>query len=368
MPQTIQCPTCAKKFRLPDCPPATFPCTGCQTVMDLSGFRAAVPEVAAAPAPDPTPSSSRATASSAASRTGSRAGSSASRGSRSKGGAGASRSRARGRDAEEGDTDGNGRGGDKPKNSNTLLIASLIALVVLGGLAFLVFRSKPPAAPPVVAGGPGSTPAAAAPTDPAMAQPTPSAGAPSSEPGMEDAKPPETPKFVPATKVNYEPIDHHPDATPEERTKIDELIQKAVFENAGSDSRIAGAELVAMGIKAAPRLINVFSTVKMGEGFEDRLGKIKVAVAEGLLRRIDGYIERSLSPKNTPLKGQSDTKWVERCTRYWIAWWVNGKYKTPQKPWDERIDGNREDAPDGPAKDGGTGMSPDAPGGSSGGK
>jgi len=164
---------------------------------------------------------------------------------------------------------------------------------------------------------------------------------------MDAEKPSEPAKYIAPSKVQFHPVDHHPDATPEERAKIDELIQKAVFENAGSDSRIAGNELVAMGVKAAPRLINVFSTVKMGEGFTDPQGRIKCAVAENLLRRIDGYIERKVGPKNTPLKGQSDPGWVERCTRYWISWWDSEKYKTPEKPWDERIDGNRDDAPDG---------------------
>lgn len=38
MSQVVQCPSCEKRFRLPPNPPATFTCTGCGTVMDLSDF------------------------------------------------------------------------------------------------------------------------------------------------------------------------------------------------------------------------------------------------------------------------------------------------------------------------------------------
>ena len=345
MSQTIQCPTCAKKFKLPERPPATFTCTGCQTVMDLSGFRAAPAAPAAAPEAQAAPSSPT-------SRKGShgRAGSASAR----------LKARARRTGGDEGEDDeegGRGRGGAPKKDNNTLIIVSLIGFVVVVGIAFLVLRKKKDDPPKTVATTAGGV-AAAEPTAPSTAPSTapaagmasaPATGAPSAtgaEPGMEGDKPAEPPKFVPPSKVTFHPVEHHPDATPEEREKIDQLIQKAVFENAGADSRTAGHELVAIGMKAAPRLINVFSTVKMGEGFTDPMGRIKCAVAEALLRRIDGYIERSLSPKNPPIKGQSDPSWVDRCTRYWLSWWDSGKYQTPQKPWDERIDGNRDDAPD----------------------
>ena len=103
-------------------------------------------------------------------------------------------------------------------------------------------------------------------------------------------------------------------------------------------------------MKAAPRLINVFATVSLGEGFGDIQGRMKCGVADALLRRIDGYIERKKSPRNTPIKATSDPKWVEKIARYWTAWWLNGEWKTPNKPWDDRVDGNREEAADAPGR------------------
>jgi hypothetical protein len=325
MPQMIQCPTCSKKFKLPDRPPATFTCTGCQTVMDLSGFRAAAPAEAAAPAA-PAPS----TKTTSSTRSASRASSGSAGSTKSRSGS-SSKSRARaGRDEEEAG-EGTGRRGPPPKNNNGLIIGSLFGVVVLGGILLLAMRSKePPAAP--------SKPVAVAPD----ADPVSGMGGPAmatGEPAMEEVAAPAAPAYVAPAKVQFHPIEHHADAKPDERTKIDELIQKAVFENSGSDGRLAEDELVKFGVKAAPRIINVFSTVKMGAGFDDRLGKIQASVADRILRRIDGYIERSVSAKMTPIKPQSDHGWVEKVARNWIAWWDNEKYKTPQKPWDERIDG-----------------------------
>lgn len=363
MSQIIQCPTCSKKFKLPERPPATFTCTSpnCGTVMDLSGFRAAAPEAAPAEpaAPAAAPTSTRASSSGArasgARRSSSTSGTRSS--TRSGARAGARAGRGRGGDDEE---DGGGRSGPPPK-SNAVLIGSMIGMVVLIGVLFLVLRHKdePHKPAPVATTGGAGDAAGTAPGVPAMADPgmgaTPAMAdaAMGADAATTDASTPEPAMgeheatYVAPSKVQFHPIEHHKDASADERTKIDQLVQTAVFENAGRDSQLAGDELVTMGVKAAPRLINVFSTVKMGVGFDDRLGKIQCSVADQLLRRIDGYIERSLSPRNTPLKGQSDTKWVEKVARYWISWWDSEKYKTPQKPWNERIDGNREDAPEG---------------------
>ena len=310
MPQLIECPTCQKKFKLPDRPPATFTCTGCQTVMDLSGFRETAPEAppaAAAATGGVARTSSRTSAGAGGRPSKSRGGAAPSSGARSSRSSASAGRRARG----AGDDDGDERAPEK--KPNTALVVSLVGLVVVGGIAFLALRTKERATTP----GPA---VAGAPTDAGMAGAPAMAAEPAmTEPAMEDPATPPPAKYVSPGKVQFHPVDHHPDATPEERTKIDELMQKAIFENAGSDSREAERQLVAIGMKAAPRLINVFSTIKMGEGFDDRIGKIGCSVADGILRRIDGYIERSLSPKNTPIKPQSETTWVEKVARYWLV-------------------------------------------------
>lgn len=362
----IQCPTCGKKFKLPARPPATFACTQCATVMDLSGFRT---EEAAAPAATGAPSRAG----------GARSGGSGRTGGRTSGGAAAARAR-RARAQAAGDDDeeeGGGRGGLPPKKkSNAVIWGSFAGMVVVLFLALVLLNKKkveevskkPPAGtgatasvepetpptPPAMAG--SGTPAPAGPAGDATAGMGGTAamdGEPAameSAAGMEGETPPApSGPYVNPSKLSFAALGHHPEASAEDKAQIDALIQKAVFENAGRDSRDAGHELVSKyGMKAAPRLVNVFATVSMGEGFGEIQGRMKCGVADGLLRRIDGYIERKKSPRVTPIKAQSDAKWVEKVARYWTAWWLNGEWQTPNKPWDERVDGNREDAADKP--------------------
>jgi len=368
----IQCPTCGKRFKLPARPPATFACTQCATVMDLSGFRT---EEAAPAAP--------ATASRAggARPGGSRGG--AARAGRTTGGAAAARKR-RSRAQEDGD-DGEvgGRGGaPEKKKSNAILWVSFGGMVVVLFLALVLLNKKKvedvakkpptgtagtvpdePAGPtPPARGGTPPVPPPSGMDGTAPGTGEPGTGAPA---GMEDT-PPAAPSgpYVASTKVTFAALGHHPDATAEEKARIDELVQKSVFENAGRDSRDAGHELVSkFGLKAAPRLVNVFATVSLGEGFADRMGRIKSSVADGLLRRIDGYIERKKSPRYTAIRGESDPKKVETIARFWTAWWLNGDWKTPNKPWDPKVDGNPEEAPDAPGGGGmGGGETPDGGG------
>ncbi len=353
----IQCPTCGKRFKLPARPPATFACTQCATVMDLSGFRTEEAPVAAS------------RSGGAGSSVGRAAGGGAKR---TTGGAAAARARRARAAQDEGDEEEGGRRGLPPeKKSNTLLWASFGGFVLAIFLVMMLMNkkkvddvTKKPSAEPVAS----ATDEPETPGTPAMAGTgpvppstgtvgtVPGTGAPGSDgtAGMEGTSPaaPSGP-YVASSKLTFAPVPHHPDATAEDKARIDELIQKAIFESAGRDSRDAGHELVdKFGMKAAPRLINVFATVSLGEGFGDIQGRMKCGVTDSLLRRIDGYIERKKSPRNTPVKATSDAKWVEKIARYWTAWWLNGEWQTPNKPWNDRVDGNREDAADAPAAGG----------------
>lgn len=356
-PLVIQCPSCSKKFKLSGTPPAIFTCTQCQTPMDLSAFRPAAP--VAAP---------RAGSRSAPASGGSRAASQATGGLEGK-----ASSRLAGRGARarlRRDRDGGGERGEdggrpglprKKDGSQALIIGSLIGLVVMGGLALLVFSKKdPPAPPPATTAGTG-TPSAlptgssgdpvatpsATPTAPEPAAPTasgtatapPPANAGEAPPAMASAPPP-----PPAgQRGQLRELDHHPDATADERATIDRLLQMAVFENLGGDSRAAGNQLVAMGHKAMPRLINVFNTVRISEGFGDINGRVKASVADGLLRRIDGYQERVRKIRRS-ISATSDENWATGVARSWVTYWDSGTWReNPHKPWDERIDGAAEE-------------------------
>ena len=141
MPEVIQCPTCSKKFKLPDRPPAVFTCTGCGTAMDLSGFQSAAASAPAAPekgaaAVESKPKREQAGSAARASKSSSRAGGR---------GAASARSR-RGGDDDEGD--GEPRGRSAPKKGNpALLWGSLGGIVVLLVVVVLVLNKKGPPQP-----------------------------------------------------------------------------------------------------------------------------------------------------------------------------------------------------------------------------
>ena len=119
MPDVIQCPTCSKKFKLPEKPPAIFTCTGCGTAMDLSAFRSAAaaaapaaPEAEASAGPRRERAGKSARASSA--RSSSRGASRAAAGSKARRGRG---------DEEEGDGDGRRAA---PKKGNPAVVMSIV--------------------------------------------------------------------------------------------------------------------------------------------------------------------------------------------------------------------------------------------------
>jgi hypothetical protein len=372
----IACPTCQKKYRLGDRFPAVFTCKSCGTAMDLSSFPGAV--VAPQPAPAATPAAAGDAGAPAGASSRARAG--ARSASRSGARAGARR-RGRARDEEEGDDEGGRRGRLPPKKSVSpaLLWGSVGGLVVVVGVMIAVLSSKDKAEEPeTVATGtsgmgegpglsvpsPASTTPAAAPSgsgDAAPAAGTPGEGSPGASatpaaPGTGPAPvepPKEGPKWYAPNKAEIKPKDHHPDATPEERQKIDALIETAVFVNAGRDSTDAEKELVTIGLKAAPRIVNVFHRVKTSpEGFDTRLGLMKAAIADRMLRRMDGVIERRFSPKNTLIHASSDPKHAEKIARWWNWWWDVEEWKKAHAPWDERAEGKREDTEDAPKSPG----------------
>jgi hypothetical protein len=321
----IQCPTCSKKFKLPENPPAVFTCTGCKTPMDLSGFR---PADAAPAAPEATTTSSRSAgtpsraAGRASARSGARSGARAAaaaapppRPSRTARGA-----RAR---EDEDEDEGADRGPPPRKKSNGPIIAALIGFVVLGGIVFLIVTRK---------GDSGTV----AKKTPVVQKPVETA--PVAPPPVEATAPVEAPPPPKPPQGQVHEIGHHPDATADEQKKIDELIDKAVFQDLGRDSTDAGKELVTIGQKSMPRLINVFATVNAKEGLGTLEGNKKAAIADGLLRRIDGYQERVRKVRQ-PIRPVSDKDFVVGVARGWNLYWDKEFWKKePNKPWDPRVD------------------------------
>jgi hypothetical protein len=77
---------------------------------------------------------------------------------------------------------------------------------------------------------------------------------------------------------------------------------------------------------------------------------MEAGIADGLLRKIDGYMER-VRKKQPQIKAHSTAGYAETTARMWVAWWDAGAWKAPQKPWDPAVDGPLEDEAAGGAGD-----------------
>jgi hypothetical protein len=321
MPDVIQCPTCSKKFRLPDRPPATFTCTSCGTVMDLSGFAAAAPP-APAPAAAPPPAPTRGGGSRGAAPT--RGGG----GGRHHARAGRGHGRGRGRDEEEEAEEG-GRGRRAAKKSSMPLVLGLVAGVVVVGVVVVLMMNKNKGnsveAPKVdKAAAPAATP-----PKPAETPPEPAKEKPKAAPGTSGSN------YVP-TKAEVKTYPYTDDVSADDRNKIDEAVNAAV-EVGGRDGVDAEKFLVGEGLKAAPRLISEFKHIEDKYSFEKSDGLSRAMVVDRILRKIDGVQERKFHDTK-PINANSDPIQALKTAKNWNWWWDTGAYKTPMKPWDPRVD------------------------------
>jgi hypothetical protein len=352
MSQLIQCPNCQKKFRLPEKPPATFPCSKCGTLMDLGAFAAAAPAAAPAAGPSTRSGSPRA----------GRAGP-ARRGGR----------RGEARSAPSGDEDSGrpGRRAARKQGNPALLLGSLAAFVAVVVVVIVVMNkddgeatstsgtstassgaSGTPAAQPSLPTG-GETPASGAGTPPAGA---PASGTPASgTPSAPKEATGDTPIEKPAPEATKDPrgagridwgsaqlkVFPWPDEVDKAtRDRVEELLP--AYMRGDRWSQDAADELVALGRPICGRLISEWKHIEEREGFESREGKSQVRAIETILRRIDGVIERlyKLDP-NYRIHPSSDYKFIEGQIKRWVAWWEQGVWKKkPLEPWVEAEDGS----------------------------
>jgi hypothetical protein len=363
MSDVIQCPQCDKRFRLGDKVPATFTCTGCGTLMDLSDFGGA--QAAPAPAAPASPRSGGARRSSA--RSGPRSGG-ARRSSGGRGGRAApSRSggrRGRAAPDDEYDDEPRGRRGRQQKSNGPLIIGSVAALVA-AVILILIATKKDDDVPPAptgtnsaaadATGTAGSTPNAGTPeltagtTPDAGTQPAagdaaegdteddetvePSAGgtAPAAAPTRKPASS-GSGRYKGMSKVDLEIFPWAEDIDAETRAKAEEGI-KAMYVG-GRDWIDAEEWFVAQGPKLAGRLISEFKTIQDSPGLEDRLGKSYVGALDATLRKMDGWMERKWKELD-PVRASSHPNYVLRSCQRWTWWWKYDEWKNnPRKVWD----------------------------------
>ena len=361
MSQVIHCPSCNKKFRLGANVPATFTCTSCGTLMDLSDFGGQEPAPApAAPSRGGAPQSRRSRA------RGGGGGSPAP--SRSRGGRGGAPSRSRrggrGRAAPQEDyyEDEAPRGyrGRQQKSNAPLIIGSVAALMVAVILVVIKMKGDdegpPPADPsktkktassganpgasnptPAAAGTPaaannaapaGNTPAPAAGNTPAPAAgtaPAPAAGE------VTAPKKPRKTRII-SGKTDLQVFEWPEDIDAETRAKAEEGI-KAMYAG-GRDWTDAQDWFIEQGHKLCGRLISEFKTISDSPGFEDRLGRSYASAIDATLRKIDGWMERKQKQRD-PIRASSSPTFVKKIAKKWTWWWKNDVWvDDPEKIWD----------------------------------
>ena len=375
----IACPSCDKRFRLPARPPATYACSNCGTVMDLSAFLVAAPAAVAPASPRHAPSggaarsrSSRARAGRSSRRSRGRAAvSSASRN-------GGARRRSRGGrdDYDDYDDDrGSRRGRGRQKSNNGLVIGLVAGLVAVGLLiAYLATRDDGTSThvadngasgvndptgnnasnnagsagtsgvSPTGAGVGVGTAATGAPagagTTAAGGATSPTGTAPSGDsPAAAPVKRRRSRMNVRKYELKVYPW--HKDVPEDLRSQVDSWMD--MYVNGGARDKIDGQEkLVEAGLKnraICGRIISEFKKLDESPGLNNPFGKSRAASVEQLLRKIDGWQERHWGEFQS-FQRSSPASRVMGIIKRWLAWWEIERWKThPLDPWDEFAEG-----------------------------
>lgn len=356
MSQVIQCPSCDKRFRLPPNPPATYACSGCGTVMDLSDFGGRAPAAAAAPSAPTAPSR--------------RAG--PSRGGRGRSPSRRSGSSRGGRDRDDGydDADDGGRGRrQRPKANHTPVILLSVALLVGAVVAVIAMSSgkDEPEKPVETAGGGGTPPMGVAPSplpgagSPAVGLPgtgvVPVAGTPAGTGGGPAAAGGETGRVAPeggdtgsrrrarhnANRVELQEFPWLEEVDAAIRAQAEDKI--ADIRRGARDGEEATKWFVQQGRPVASRLISEFKKLSdASNGFEDgprnNEARSIAAAIDSTLRKMDGFLERTYDMQDELLRHNSPQSRVVTVAKRWTLWWEKGIWKDdPQPPWDAFVDG-----------------------------
>ena len=405
MSQIIECPTCQKKFRLPDNPPANYTCGACNTVMDLTDFGGRDPEPAAAPAGGGGARSGASRGGGGARRSSARRGGGGARAGGGGRAAGGRRSRAAAPPPEH---DNGGRGGRyqrQPNNNTGLLIGSAFGLLALIIVVVVVTKGDdaPPeenprenvargTVPPDDAGGgslstgmgevPGTglpgTGGTGIPTPaPGATGPTPGAGnagagstgagntgtgnAGAGDPGAGNAGAGNTPPRRGATdsdgrvrlrrysSFTLQKLDYPEDITTDMQQQVEEQLVN-LLEGGGPDRREAEAFFQNTNRGVLAGVINRLIELNGATGMDDRERMSQIMAIDRMMRKVDGALER-LYGRNEMITHASGDAEATRVIKAWAHWFQSGNYQKPMKPWDPAVDEKDEEAE---AEEGGT--------------
>ncbi|MDJ0520658.1 MAG: hypothetical protein QNJ90_01145 [Planctomycetota bacterium] len=356
MSDVIQCPQCDKRFRLPENVPATFTCTGCGTLMDLSDFGGAEPE----PEPVRPARSSRGGGGAPRTRTQRRKGGGRSGGRAAAGPAPSRRGRAggrrRGRHAHDDEPHGGYAQRAQRRQGNGLLIGSLVGLGVAIILVIVMLSGKDDDTGP----GDGGKKTAAKGTEGTSGAGTSSKGTPGTKKGPvkpgskevpvaadgteltapdgtgeggEGAAPKrKRPKPVRLSRLKLEKWPWPDEVDEATRVQVEEAIQNLY--RGGRDGNEAEDFLVSKGRIVCGRVISEFRAIEESPGFHDREGASRAGAIDTVLRKIDGVIERKFFEENR-IRASSRPTFTLTIARRWTWWWKTEEWKNnPREPFD----------------------------------
>jgi hypothetical protein len=345
-PQIVSCPGCGKRYSVPaGAAPGQFQCQDCSSVVVYgrgggTGGRPAVPA-----------------------RTHAKA-------------AAVKRKLARNRrdeeEDDEGDRPGHGRADPKKQDPTVYVMAIVAVVLVIGGVAFAVSRSKKEEKPktsraPETAAAPSGVSKFTAEDEPAPAPapapaqrpapkpaPAPAGDPPKPEEGMKtvvrggisDKADKFTPAANPPSGGNYGKsqaaillllkdkraevwVDpgHLPDTPPDLAQKIDADVAKMADPNGGAESARAQDRLIKIGRPAIPKVVGLTSRLdfsKYSNILEARDACILGAAIDNVLRSITGYDKVRMlqyDPQNGKITEYLDT------LDGWCLWWFTIGYK-----------------------------------------
>jgi hypothetical protein len=330
--QEVLCPnpSCGKRYRLKGAIPAVFTCTKCGQAMDLSAFGGA---------PEPKAPATRS----------------------SRGGApggGGRRAASRREREEEQDDDRRPRFEAKPKSNTPLILGSLGGLVVMVVVLLLVMKKDPPPPAPVESGNAGTgAPAQPAPAGGPVAPVAPGVpvpGVPAAVPGAgpapaapaagqpsEPAQPAAAPQSPPRRGGGLSALQTwEPPAelgvTAEEKDKIEKAVHTAINDT-GRSQREAEDLLVSLNRKAVWRVVSEFKNIHDSLTFEQRKGMVNAMIVDRILRKIDGWMERTAKIRDR-INPESSPDWAAGVAKRWNTWLEKGYWKETLAPWDPRTD------------------------------
>ena len=315
MTDAILCPQCEKRFKLPEHPPATFTCTQCGTLIDLSAFGGGQ-----APPASPSPSA---------------------------GGGGPRRSSGGGRRRRAPAPRGAGPRAQKQQQAPVMAIV-VVVLVVVVLVAVRSGGDDEPRRKKKTSDAPKKTTSFDLP-DPTPA-PTPadtSTAAAKNKKRKEPKKNNDGTYKLRLSSVKLKALDWPEDVSDDIRQQTEASI-KALY-GGGREASEAEAWLIDQGRPIAGRLISEFAAIQESPGFDNRDGTSMAMQIDAVLHKIDGFMERSIGETGT-IKSTGHyaaPSFIRRTGKRWTWWWESGEWQeNPKKPWDPFED-ESDETPDG---------------------